>query len=81
MLERHYPEAARKSGLGGQAVLKARVQPTGRVRDLVVMSESGPGFGDACKAALRDSEWTPPLDREGRPAATVINYTCRFEVR
>lgn len=81
MLERYYPDAARKSGQGGQAVLKARVQPTGRVRDLVVVSETAPGFGDACKAALRDSQWTPPLDREGHPAATVINYTCRFEVR
>jgi len=81
MLERHYPEAARRNGLAGQALLKARILPDGHARDLVVVSESAPGFGDACRATLRDSLWTPPLDRDGHPVATLINYTCRFEVR
>ena len=30
---------------------------------------------------LTGSRWTPPLDRDGHAVATVINYTCRFEVR
>jgi len=81
MLERHYPEAARRNGLAGQALLKARILSDGHARDLIVVSESAPGFGDACRATLRDSLWTPPLDRDGRPVATLINYTCRFEVR
>jgi outer membrane biosynthesis protein TonB len=81
MLERHYPEAARKNGQSGQAVLKARILPDGHARELVVVSESALGFGDACRATLRDSVWTPPLDRDGQPVATLINYTCRFEVR
>ena len=81
MLERHYPEAARRNGLAGQALLKARILPDGRARDLLVVSESAPGFGDACRATLRDSVWAPPLDREGHPVATLITYTCRFEVR
>ena len=80
-LERHYPEAARKQGTPGQAVLKARITPEGQVRDMVVVSQSAPGFGDACRATLRESKWSAPLDRDGQPVATFISYTCRFEVR
>ena len=80
-LERHYPEAARKQGTPGQAVLKARITAEGQVRDLVVVSQSALGFGDACKATLRESAWSPPLDRDGQAVSTFISYTCRFEVR
>jgi periplasmic protein TonB len=80
-LERHYPEAARKQGTPGQAVLKARITAEGQVRDMVVVAQSAPGFGDACRATLRESKWSPPLDRDGQPVATFISYTCRFEVR
>jgi TonB family protein len=80
-LERHYPEAARRQGTAGQAVLKARIAADGRVHDLVVVSQSAPGFGDACRATLRDSVWSAPLDKDGRAVATFVTYTCRFEVR
>ncbi|HSZ83904.1 MAG TPA: energy transducer TonB [Polyangia bacterium] len=81
VLARHYPEAARRQGLAGQAVLRARIPPDGHPRDLVLVSQSTLGFGDACRATLRDSVWTAPLDREGRAVATLVTYTCRFEVR
>jgi protein TonB len=80
-LEHNYPAEARKQGTPGQAVLKARITAEGQVRDLVVVSQSAPGFGDACRATLRGSTWSPPLDRDGQPVATFISYTCRFEVR
>jgi TonB family protein len=80
-LERHYPETARKQGTPGQAVLKARITALGQVRDMVVVSQSAPGFGDACRATLRESKWRPPLDKDGQPVATFVSYTCRFEVR
>jgi len=80
-LERHYPEAARKAGTPGQAVLKARITAEGQVRDLVIVSQSAPGFGEACRATLRESTWSAPLDKDGQPVATFISYTCRFEVR
>jgi protein TonB len=80
-LERNYPAAARKQGTPGQAVLKARITAEGQVRDLVIVSQSAAGFGDACRATLRESKWSPPLDRDGQPVATFISYTCRFEVR
>jgi TonB family protein len=75
-----YPPEARARGLAGKAVVKARISPEGRVRDMAIISESAPGFGAACEATLRDSEWSPPMDREGRAVSTFISYTCRFNV-
>ncbi|HEY5281349.1 MAG TPA: TonB family protein [Polyangia bacterium] len=80
-LERNYPAEARQSGLAGKAVVRARITPEGSVRDLLVVSETAAGFGRACRDTLTGSRWTPPLDRDGHAVATVINYTCRFEVR
>ena len=75
-----YPPDARARGVEGKAVVKARITPDGQVRDLAVVSQTAPGFGAACQATLRGSVWTPPLDRQGHPVSTVINYTCRFDV-
>jgi TonB family protein len=80
-LERNYPAGARQSGQTGKAVVRARITAEGGVRDLLVVSETAAGFGRACRDTLTGSRWTPPLDRDGRAVATVINYTCRFEVR
>jgi TonB family protein len=80
-LARNYPDSARQNGLTGKAVVRARVLAQGTVRDLAVVSESAPGFGEACKATLADSRWSAPLDRDGRPVATTIHYTCRFTTR
>jgi TonB family protein len=75
-----YPADARAKGIEGKAVIKARITPEGQVRELAVVSETTAGFGAACKATLRASEWTPPLDRDGHAVSTVITYTCRFNV-
>jgi outer membrane biosynthesis protein TonB len=80
MLERNYPEAARKRGQPGKAVVRLRVMPDGHLRDLIVVAESGGGFGEACRRTLRDSLWSPPLDLEARPVSTFVSYTCTFEV-
>lgn len=79
-LAQHYPAEARRRGVGGQAAVRARVDADGRVRVAQVSSESEPGFGAACQRTLLGSKWSPPLDREGRPVATWIRYTCRFRV-
>jgi TonB family protein len=80
-LERNYPPQARQSGQTGKAVVRARITAEGSVRDLLVVSETAAGFGRACRDTLTGSHWTPPLDRDGHAVATVIHYTCRFEVR
>src|SRR5450631_321946 len=80
MLERNYPDEARKRGVPGKAVMRRRVMPDGHLRDLIVVAESQGGFGEACKRTLRDSLWSPPLDLEARPVSTFVSYTCTFEV-
>lgn len=75
-----YPSDARAKGIEGKAVVRALITPAGQVRELAVVSETAAGFGAACKATLRASEWTPPLDRAGHAVSTVISYTCRFNV-
>jgi len=79
-LGRHYPEDARRRGVGGQAVVRARVDADGKVRTASVVSETEPGFGAACQSTLVGSKWTAPLDRDGRPVGTWVRYTCRFRV-
>lgn len=79
-LRDHYPADARRRGVGGEAVVRARVDPDGRVRTCSVVSESESGFGSACRSTVLGSSWSPPLDREGHPVATYVRYTCRFRV-
>jgi protein TonB len=79
-LERNYPSTARQRGLGGKAVVRARIEPNGRARVVRVVSESAPQFGAACRRTLDGSRWDPPRDRQGRPVSTELDYTCRFEV-
>jgi TonB family protein len=81
VLERTYPQAARQKGLPGKAVVRARIMPDGSTRELSLVSETGPGFGEACRQALRSSRWTAPVDRGGQSVSTYVSYTCRFEVR
>jgi hypothetical protein len=80
MLERNYPDEARRRGVPGKAVMRLRVMPDGHLRDLIVVAESEGGFGEACKRTLLDSLWSPPLDLEARPVSTFVSYTCTFAV-
>lgn len=80
VLQRHYPAEARRRGLAGQAVVTARIDADGRVRWAQILSETDAGFGRACRNTVVGSVWTPPFDRNGRPVATRIRYTCGFRV-
>jgi outer membrane biosynthesis protein TonB len=80
VLARAYPDDARKKGISGQSLVRARITPDGHVAEMVILSESTRGFGAACQRTLHDSVWSPPLDRNAHPVSTFINYTCRFEV-
>lgn len=80
LLRRNYPESLRRRGIDGQAMVRAHVTPRGRVARVEVLSESAPGFADACRRTLLGSEWTEPLDRNGERVATQLTYRCRFEI-
>ena len=79
-LERNYPALARKQGQSGDAKVRARVEPTGDVRQVSIASESSQGFGEACRRTLLASKWTAPLSEAGQPVATWISYRCKFRI-
>lgn len=79
-LERSYPKAARQQGLEGVARIRVRVLASGRLQPLATVSETQPGFAEACRRSLRELTFQPGLDRAGQPVATDITYTCRLTV-
>lgn len=81
VLRDHYPQDARLAGISGTAVVRARIEPDGRVSRVRVISESHAGFGAACSATLQGSKWSAPEDRDGKSVATEITYTCTFRVQ
>jgi TonB family protein len=80
LLTKYYPERARSQGIEGQAVLRVRIKPDGRVAEMRLLKESYAEFGKACMEHLRTTRWSPAQDRFGRTVAFDITYTCRFEV-
>jgi TonB family protein len=80
VLARNYPSWARAQGRRGDAVVRFRIDADGVVRQATVKRESEPGFGDACRATVLGSRWSPPRDHAGAAVATMASYTCRFEV-
>lgn len=80
-LKRHYPPQAEQQGVEGFAIASIRILPNGRVSRIRIKRESFTGFGDACRQALEETPWAPPLDKGGQPVAFDIpTFTCRFEV-
>jgi TonB family protein len=79
-LERNFPLEARRQGKAGEAKVRARIDPSGRVGLARVTFESSDGFGSACQKTLLESRWTPPLDRKGKAVATWVTYRCKFRV-
>jgi outer membrane biosynthesis protein TonB len=79
-LERHFPRSARDQGIEGVARIKVRILANGAVQPLATLSESYPGFAEACKASMRDQSWTPGLDAKGQPVATDVPYRCEFTI-
>ena len=62
-------------------MLRIEVLADGRLGEVKRLSESYPGFGEACERTVRGARWEPPIDRDGSAVSTEITYTCRFEVR
>lgn len=79
-LERSYPKGARAQGVEGVARIRLRVHATGKLQPLATLSETYPGFADACKLSLREMNFQPALDKAGQAVATDITYKCDFTV-
>jgi len=79
-LRDNYPAEQRRRGVEGQAEVQVMIEGNGRVGEIQVLSESSPGFAEACRRTLRGSLWSEPVGRDGRPVRTRLTYRCRFRV-
>jgi protein TonB len=83
LLEQNYPPRARMQGVEGKAIMAVRVMPNGRLSQIRVLQEFPAGFefGERCRRMLETAPaFDPPLDRDGKPVAADIKYTCSYEV-
>ncbi len=81
LLSDNMPRRARDLGLEGNAIVRIRVNPDGRVQPLAVVREDQEGFGEACRRSIRASgRWEPPLDRDGQAVATITTFRCGFTI-
>lgn len=79
-LRQHYPLELRRRAVEGQAEVRVVISPKGLVDQVSLLSESAPGFGQACKSTLLGTRWSEPLDRDGKPVGTRLTYRCRFQI-
>jgi TonB family protein len=82
-LEKLYPKKARQEGVEGAANARLYIGPDGRPAKIRILTEDPIGyqFGDACKRALQNERWKPPLDKDGKPVTTRVTFRCGFEIR
>lgn len=73
-----YPEALKKSGAKGRAVVAVRITAQGGVLEPAVVSASDPAFGEAALAAVREWRFVPCV-REGKPVEARVNIPFTFD--
>lgn len=75
-----YPEAAKKVGAEGQAVVRFVVQKDGNIGDVTIMRDPGHGFGEEAKRIIESMpQWTPGKQR-GRAVNVFHTYPIRFKL-
>jgi TonB family protein len=81
-LKSNYPERARRQGIEAVVRTRVRINPDGSISHIRVrsQSQSGYGFGEACKETLQGSRWEPGCDGQGRPVACHVTYKCTFKL-
>jgi protein TonB len=72
-----YPPDARRDGVEGQVVLVLRVDATGAVRGVRVVSAPAPDLARAAEEGARRFRFSPAL-LEGEPVETEIRFTYTF---
>jgi outer membrane biosynthesis protein TonB len=82
LIRRFYPGELRTLTIEGSARVHLRIGMDGAVSRIRVRSETHEGFGEACVHVLQEAgSWAHPLDRDGNPVATEVNFECNFSLR
>ena len=76
-----YPELARKAGIEGTVWVKALVDKRGKVRDAIVVKESGAkaGFEEAALQHAYIITYKPAISN-GQPIAVWVTYPVHFKL-
>ncbi len=77
-----YPEMAKKAGVTGTVWVKVLVDTEGKVRDAIIVKESGvnAGFEEAALAAAKQRQYRPAM-QNNQPVAVWVAYKVRFQLR
>ena len=80
--EPDYPIEAKEAGIEGDVWIKALVDKDGKVRDVIVVKESGAnaGFEDNAIEAAYKTVWKPAI-ANGQPVAIWVTYKVQFTLR
>lgn len=77
-----YPDLARKAGIEGTVWVKALVDKSGKVRDVIILKESGAnaGFEEAAIKSAYGYVYKPAISN-GQPVAVWVAYKVNFKIR
>jgi protein TonB len=77
-----YPPLAQRAGVEGSVWIKALVDKEGKVRDVIIVKDSGAnaGFEEAAIDAAKQTVWKPAI-ANGQPIAVWITYKIDFKLR
>lgn len=74
-----YPEEAKAAGVDGPVVMEILIDPTGKVREVKLISGPGYGLNESAVKAMKEFEFTPAL-KDTSAVAVKIRYTYRFKL-
>ena len=82
MAQPQYPDSARQAGIEGSVWVKALVDKQGKVRDGMIVKNSGKnvGFEEAALAAAQQTTWKP-ASQKGKPVAVWVTYQVVFKLK
>jgi len=77
-----YPEMARRASIEGVVWVKALVDKEGKVRDVIIVKDSGAkaGFEEAAIEAAKKTLWKPAISN-GQPVAVWVAYKIEFKLK
>lgn len=78
----NYPDSARVAGIEGKVWVKVLIDKEGKVKDAVVLKDSGTkvGLEEAALAAARQVTWKPATQK-GQPVAVWVSYEIKFSLK
>jgi len=75
-----YPEEARKAGVEGVVILRARINEEGFVERILVLKSESALLNQAAIDALKQWKYEP-FYKEGKPVPAVFDVTVRFKLK